>query len=854
MNLRQSIFLGIILAVVSGFVGCSGSSNSTTTPPPPTISIAATAGTAQSAAIGQPFGTQLQATVTSNGSPASGVSVTFTAPSSGASGTFATSPAAATDTETTNGSGVATSQIFTADTTAGSYAVTASTSGASSPASFSLTNTASSPATITATSGSGQSAVVGIAFGSPLVATVTDGSGNPVSGVSVTFTAPSTGASGTFATNPAGATDTETTDSSGAATSQVFTANATTGAYTVTASTGGVSTAASFSLTNTTPPPIAVSIGPSPASLQVSTGAGFTAFVANDPANAGVTWTVTCGTAGACGTFSAAALLSGVATDYVAPSAIPTSNTVTLTATSVSNPTVSASRTITITSPNAALSDGTYVFSLGGENGVNGTLYYVGGAFQISGGTIASGEQDYIDTSHYYAQDSITGTVSSPTPDGNLIITLNTGDPNVGANGVETIDATMISSTRARLIEVDSLITAHGRMDLQSTTAAPSAGYAFEVAGIDGASQPAPVAIGGVLNIDNAGGSGNISGNGSVFDINDGSVPAPLQAQTFAPSTYSAPDGFGRILFSLVPSAASGIPPINLVGYIVDSNHMRLVEASDSFGGTMGGIALGQGTNTGTFSTASILGSSYVVGISGFDNSMAGVLQTAGVFTANTDGSTVSGAINYNDFVAAQNGPSPITGGTYTVDPTGRVTMTNVTDGNASFTIQIYLNGQPGEAEATVTTMDMSDIQSGLAWIQTGGGTFTASSLFGNYVLNASGYDPTFFAEYDAVGPVVADGNSTLVGSIDLNWLGNTAGNITPAQGSAVSGTFAASANGAFTGNISGLDVSDCPAFNSGGGGCTQDAFSYYLIDTTKVFYIETDRSQMTLGFLTLQQ
>lgn len=849
MNLRQSILSGIILAMVSVFVGCSGSNNGSTTPPPPTVSIAATAGTAQSAAIGQPFGTALQVTVTTNGSPASGVSVTFTAPSSGASGTFATSPAGATDTEATNASGIATSQIFTANTTAGSYAVSASTSGASSPATFSLTNTASSPATITATSGSGQSAVVGIAFGSPLVATVTDSGGNPVSGVSVTFTAPSTGSSGTFATNPAAATDTETTNSSGAATSQVFTANATTGTYSVTASTPGASTAASFSLTNTTPPPIAVSIGPSPASLQVSTGAGFTAFVANDLANAGVTWTVTCGSAGACGTFSAAAELNGVATDYVAPAAIPTNNTVTLTATSVTNPTASASRTVTITGQNTALSDGTYVFSLGGENGVNGSLYYVGGAFQISGGTVVTGEQDYIDNSPYYAQDSIIGGSIGTTPDGNLIITLNTNDPNVGINGIETLDAAMISATRARLIEFDNL-TSHGRMDLQSTTSAPSAGYVFETAGVDSASFP--TAIGGVINIDNAGGSGAISGNGSVFDLNDGG--SVLQAQALAPSTYSAPDSFGRVVFNLVPSAASGIPPINLVGYIVDSVHMRIVEASDSFGGATGGIAIGQGANTGTFSTASILGSGYVVGISGFDASTTGVLQTAGVLTANTDGGTVSGAINYNDFVAAQNGPSPLSGGTYTVDPTGRVTMTNVTDGNASFTIQIYLSGQPGESEATVTTMDATDAQSGLAWLQTGSGTFAAASLFGSYVLNASGYDPTLFAEYDAAGPVVADGNSTLAGSTDLNWLGNTVTNITPAQGSAVSATFSASGSGAFTGTISGLDVSDCTAFNSGGSGCTQDAFSYYLIDTTKVFFIETDTNQLMLGFLTLQQ
>ena len=844
MNLRHIILLACTFIAISTFVGCGGSSNGGT---PPTISISATSGTGQTAAIGQPFGSPLQATVTSNGSPVSGVSVTFTAPASGASGAFATSPAAATDAETTNATGVATSQVFTANSTAGSYVISAATSGAASSATFNLTNLASSPTTITATSGTGQSSVVGAAFAGPLVATVTDAGGNPVSGVPVTFTAPSTGASGTFATNPVAATDTETTDATGAATSQVFTANATIGSYAVTASTSGVSTSASFSLTNTTPPPIAVTIGPSPTSLQLSTGAGFTAFVANDPSNAGVTWNVTCGSAAACGTFSAATELSGVATDYSAPSAVPINNTVTLTATSVTDPTKSATRTVTITTPNTALTDGTYVFSLGGVNGVNGTLYYVGGAFQISGGTVVTGEQDYADSSPFSAQDSIVGGSIATTTDGNLIITLNTNDTNVGMNGVETLDASIISTTRARLIEFDNL-TSHGRMDLQSTTAAPSAGYVFTVAGLDSAL--APVAIGGVINID---GTGSISGNGSVFDINDGNLSAPLQAQSFATSTFSTPDAFGRIVFDLVPSAASGIAPINLVGYIVDSNHMRFVETSDPFAGTMGGIAVGQGTNTGTFTTASILGSSYVVGVSGFDTSATGVIQMAGVLTANTDGATVSGAINYNDLAAAQNGPSSVTG-SYTVDPTGRVTMTNVTDGVTPFNIQIYLSGQPGEGQTTVTTMDMTDIQSGLGWLQTGSGTFTASSLFGSYVLNATGYDPSFVTEYDAAGPMAADGNSALTGATDLNWLGNAAGNITPAQGAAVSGTFTADASGAFTGTITGVDVSDCTAFNSGGSGCSQDAFSYYLIDTTKIFFIETDTNQMSLGFLTLQQ
>jgi hypothetical protein len=109
------------------------------------------------------------------------------------------------------------------------------------------------PASITVTSGSSQSATVSTAFSSPLVATVADSGGNPVSGVSVTFTvvAGSGGASASFTTG--GATDTETTGSNGqASTSQTLTANATTGTFTVTANfTGNAGSAATFNLTNT---------------------------------------------------------------------------------------------------------------------------------------------------------------------------------------------------------------------------------------------------------------------------------------------------------------------------------------------------------------------------------------------------------------------------------------------------------------------------------------------------------------------------------------------------------------------------------------------------------------------------
>ena len=57
----------------------------------------------------------------------------------------------------------------------------------------SATSATGLPASITATSGTPQTTTVGSAFASPLVVTVTDTHGNPMPGVTVTFTAPSSG-------------------------------------------------------------------------------------------------------------------------------------------------------------------------------------------------------------------------------------------------------------------------------------------------------------------------------------------------------------------------------------------------------------------------------------------------------------------------------------------------------------------------------------------------------------------------------------------------------------------------------------------------------------------------------------
>jgi hypothetical protein len=103
-----------------------------------------------------------------------------------------------------------------------------------------------------------------------------------------------------------------------------------------------------FTLTITAPViSVTFSMAP-PASLVVGSTANITASVSNDASSAGVDWTATCGSTGACGSFNPAHTASGAATVYTAPASVPAGTTVTITATSTADNTKFVSATVTI--------------------------------------------------------------------------------------------------------------------------------------------------------------------------------------------------------------------------------------------------------------------------------------------------------------------------------------------------------------------------------------------------------------------------------------------------------------------------------------------------------------------------
>jgi hypothetical protein len=143
-------------------------------------------------------------------------------------------------------------------------------------------------------------------------------------------------------------------------------ANPPTGNLTVTIAATSVADASKSGSAFITVPAVTVSVAPTTASAIVTTTQQFTATVANDPANKGVTWRLSQGgnaCSPACGTLDSA---NANPVTYTAPSAITASPTVTITATSAADASKAASATVTVAPPVLTIFPGSEVL---GPNG-----------------------------------------------------------------------------------------------------------------------------------------------------------------------------------------------------------------------------------------------------------------------------------------------------------------------------------------------------------------------------------------------------------------------------------------------------------------------------------------------------
>lgn len=543
-----------------------------------------------------------------------------------------------------------------------------------------------------------------------------------------------------------------TATASGAATTYTAPATAPTGGTVTIKATslanGAVSVTSAVSITAPQAISISYTTAP-PASLQTGAQASIIAAVANDSSNAGVDWSVTCGSGSSgCGSFSLVHTVSGGATTFTAPLTPPSGGTVTITATATatekSSTPATALATVTISSAGRAdLLLGQYAFSVSGTD-AKGFYAAVGSVILDGNGNVKSGEEDFADTAGVHPTATLAGTYVVGN-DGRGTMTLTSNDTSVGVNGVQTLDFAVVSTEQALVIEFDSSATSSGKLDLQTPSSfsqiAITGGYSFTLSGVDLTKSAAPMDLGGVLTADGKGNFTNIA-----EDTNDsGTVSSSTPT-----GTYAAPDSFGRGTATIGSTATYAY-------YVVDSGALKFLETDTS--GLSVGSAFTQGVAP-AFTAASLSGS-YAFTARG--KSSTGALAVGGLLGFDGKGTIISSTtldLNNGGTISSGN-PT----GTYTVAANGRgtVSLGTATDGVAQFAL--YVTASQG---ALLLELDSGLTSSGGALSQAS--AISAGTFKGSYagildLAAASG-------EEDAEAEVASDGVSALTGTADLNSFG----------------------------------------------------------------------------------
>jgi len=582
-----------------------------------------------------------------------------------------------------------------------------------------------------------------------------------------------------------------------------------------------------------------------PASVTVGATTPLAAVVNNDSGNTGVDWSLTCSIPGTapnkCGMLSALHTASTESTIYTAPSIFSgNSVAVNIQAFATADHTQNVGAPITVTGFGSALK-GTYVLQAQGIDVNTFGPYQFAGVVVLDGnGGITSGEQtvNFFDANVGFLlskSDPVVGGSYFLGPDGRGTIAVSTNDPGIGQNGTETFSCAVLSSSQALITQTDLSDTASGTMDLQTNTAAPSGGYAFVVSGTDIATA-SPTAMGGIFNIDS---NRTISGKGSVADQNLAGFVTSKQALS---GTVSNPDSFGRVTVNLNVPGLPTATTFKFTGYIVDATHIKLIESDNDSGsgsGATGGVAIGQGSATGTFLDDTFFSGTYVFGVLGQDLSAfsPSTLTSVGVFSADGSGGIANG---FTDTFLQSNGTQGTAGsqisaafsGAYTIDSkgTGRV-RTNfkhfVPAPQLGFApvFFVYLTGN-GNPPLILYAGDFSANQgypslgTGIAYVQSSG-PLTFDGQYGFSLVQQNGG-----TENDATAAIAAHSDAgTLSGILDNN------SGFNPTFNSPVNGTLGAPAsNGRFAGTLDSL------AFDS-----TPFTAEYYIIDPAHGFFVETD-------------
>jgi Putative Ig domain len=685
-------------------------------PPPPTITT--TQAQIPSAAVGAPYSFQFQGsgfgtlTWSATGLPADNLSMSTSGLVTGTPSTAQTVNFSVTVTDSLGQSSAATP-----------FSILVST--------ISIAFTPSAPSSVTA------GGTLGV------TATVTNDPG--AGGVDWTVSCPDVGCGSFNPTHTASGAQTTYTAPPGVPTG---------GTVTITATATDAPSPQVSAVVTVNPPPVQIvfTLSP-PSSLAVNGTANVSATVSNDPGNAGVDWTVTCGSVD-CGSFTSAHTTSGAQTTYTAPASVPTGGSVTIQATATSNPMPLVSAQVTITSGalptcplapggNEGLLSGTYAILFNGWNDMTGTppapaMSQAAGSFTADGtGMVSSVVADPNGVGQTSSTQTGTGCYSvGPDRRGTMIFSF------PGGEGVVFSIAVRSNGNGGRVIEFDDTTGnsgGRGSGQFKKQTTADFSTFTLNgsfAVGVRGAA--ADNNRSGVVAAITGNSAGTItSGAADIEFVNSGTANFIPDTSASVTGTYTTPDtthGRGTITLTVTVS-----PPISVVltlhfaYYVIDSTQMYIqsTDTPDTAGhALLNGL---MGKQSGAFSNAS-LNSSAIFSLTGADPSTSHAFtDTAiGLITSPGDG-TFTGVLdqNVNGVVTDNQAIS----GTVSIaaNGLGKLTVTSPA-GIAPFTVVMIAPNTALMLGGTLASPN-NDIPTGILQAQTGGGSFTGISINGTLVL-----------------------------------------------------------------------------------------------------------------------
>jgi hypothetical protein len=375
-----------------------------------------------------------------------------------------------------------------------------------------------------------------------------------------------------------------------------------------------------------------------------------------------------------------------------------------------------------------------------------------------------------------------------------------------------TLDFVLASSAHGLVTEFDGNGSGSGTIDLQtSVTLAQLAGsYAFSLGGADNGDEP--ISTAGSFTLDT---TGDVTGG--VQDFNDGGFV--YYAQTILPGTATLGTGTGPGSITLTNTlSGSTLNTLTFDYYPIDATHLKFIETD--YNQILAGDAFSQ---TG----ASIPSGTLVFTVAGVGS--AGSVAAGGLMTSDGTGNFTNGLEDVNNGGNVSPAQLPFSGALDAAasGPVGGRVIVNMSTFSPAIQYVIY----PSSGGVLMLETDGLAITSGAAFAQSSQ-TFAASEGYG---LNISAFNTSEGLEEDDIAEFTLTGSS-FSGIVDINDGGSTS-----FDQSFSSSTY------------------DPPDGTGRGFAATIEhgnpfiSFTFYVVNSSTVLFLETDSNQIGAGTIELQ-